>query len=83
MQNYIDIIPLVVMIVIFYLALFIPQRRKRKKHNQFISNIKIGDNVVTDTGIHGRVSAVKKSTVILVLKKGELEVNMFNLSNKL
>ena len=83
MQNYIDIIPLVVMIVIFYLALFIPQRRKRKKHNQFISNIKVGDNVVTDTGIHGRVSVVKKNTVILVLKKGELEINMFNLSNKL
>ena len=83
MQNYIDIIPLVVMIVIFYLALFIPQSRKRKKHNQFISNIKVGDNVVTDTGIHGRVSVVKKNTVILVLKKGELEVNLFNLSNKL
>ena len=83
MQNYIDIIPLVVMIVIFYLALFIPQSRKRKRHNQFIANIKVGDNVVTDTGIHGRVSVVKKNTVILVLKKGELEINMFNLSNKL
>ena len=63
----------------FYAILYIPQRRRNKKHKNFISELKIGDNVVTDSGIHGRVTAVNANDVSLVLKKGEIIINKSNI----
>jgi preprotein translocase YajC subunit len=40
-----------------------------------IEELKIGNNVVTDSGIYGRVVSLDENTVTLVLKKGELVVN--------
>ena len=62
--------------------LYIPQRRRNKKHKNFISELKIGDNVVTDSGIHGRVTAVNANDVSLVLKKGEIIINKSNIHPK-
>tara|TARA_B100002019_G_scaffold225507_1_gene198522 strand:+ start:1570 stop:1818 length:249 start_codon:yes stop_codon:yes gene_type:complete len=74
-MNEIDtLLPLIVVFVIFYLILYLPQRRRQKKHKQYVENLKIGDNVITDSGIHGRVINIKEETVTLVLKKGEIEI---------
>ena len=74
-MNQIDsLLPLIIVFVIFYLILFLPQRRRQKKHKQYVENLKIGDDVITDSGIHGRVINIKEETVTLVLKKGEIEI---------
>jgi len=74
-MNEIDsLLPLIIVFVIFYLILYLPQRRRQKKHKQYVENLKIGDDVITDSGIHGRVINVKEETVTLVLKKGEIEI---------
>ena len=74
-MNEIDtLLPLIVVFVIFYLILYLPQRRRQKKHKQYVENLKIGDNVITDSGIHGRVINIKEETVTLVIKKGEIEI---------
>ena len=39
------------------------------------SKVKIGNNVITDSGIHGRIVAVDEKTVTLVLKKGEAVID--------
>ena len=74
-MNEIDsLLPLIIVFVIFYLILYLPQRRRQKKHKQYVENLKIGDDVITDSGIHGRVINVKEETVTLVIKKGEIEI---------
>ena len=75
MNEFITLLPLISVFIIFYAILYIPQRRRNKKHKQFISDLKIGDNVVTDSGIYGRITTIKDNKVTLVLKKGEIEVN--------
>ena len=83
MEAFIDFIPGITIVIIFYSILIIPQQRKRKRHAKFISELKIGDNVITDSGIKGRVSAIKDDTIALVLIKGELELNKINVSRRL
>ena len=56
MNDLITLLPLITVFVIFYALLYIPQRRRNKKHKNFISELKIGDNVITDYGINGRVT---------------------------
>ena len=74
MDDLIGLLPLVTVFIIFYVILYIPQRRRQKKHKSYIESLKIGEDVVTDSGIYGRVVSIKDETVTLVLKKGEIEI---------
>lgn len=75
MNELISVLPLIIVLVVFYTILWVPQRRRNKKHAQMIEGLQIGNNVVTESGIYGRIVSLDKSTVTLVLKKGELVIN--------
>jgi len=74
MNEIVTLLPLITVFVIFYLILYLPQRRRQKKHKQYVEALKIGDDVITDSGIFGRVVNIKEETVTLVIKKGEIEI---------
>ena len=80
MNEIITLLPLITVFVIFYVILYIPQRRRQKKHKEYVENLKIGDNVITDSGIFGRVVNIKEEKVTLVVKKGEIEILKSNIS---
>ena len=82
MNEIITLLPLITVFVIFYVILYIPQRRRQKKHKEYVENLKIGDNVITDSGIFGRVVNIKEDKVILVVKKGEIQILKSNISFK-
>tara|TARA_B110000459_G_C16609783_1_gene495520 strand:+ start:457 stop:708 length:252 start_codon:yes stop_codon:yes gene_type:complete len=75
MNELISVLPLIIVLVVFYTILWVPQRRRNKKHAQMIDGLQIGNNVVTESGIYGRIVSLDESTVTLVLKKGELVIN--------
>ena len=82
MGDLIALMPLITVFLLFYLILYIPQRRRQKKHKSYIEALKIGDDVITDSGIYGRVTKIKDESVTLVLKKGEIEISKSNLLHK-
>ena len=82
MNEIITILPLITVFIIFYVILYIPQRRRQKKHKEYVDNLKIGDNVITDSGIFGRVVNIKEDKITLVVKKGEIEILKSNISFK-
>ena len=82
MNDLITLLPLITIFIFFYALLYIPQRRRNKKHREFIDNIQIGDNVVTESGIHGRVTTINKEQITLVLKKGEIIINKSYIQDK-
>ena len=60
-----ELIPLVLILVVFWLILIRPQRQRQKKHQQMVSNLVIGDDVVTIGGMHGTVVALTDETMDL------------------
>ena len=82
MNEIITLLPLITVFIIFYVILYIPQRRRQKKHKEYVESLKIGDNVITDSGILGRVVNIKEEKVTLVVKKGEIEILKSNISYK-
>jgi preprotein translocase subunit YajC len=58
-------IPLILIIVIFYLFLIRPQNKKQKETERMLSALKKGDKIITIGGIHGVISSVKENTVIV------------------
>ena len=53
------------MVVIFYLLIIRPQRKRQKEHDQMITALNIGDEVATNAGILGKVRKVDDHYVIL------------------
>ena len=58
-------------IAIFYLLLFRPQRKKQKEHEKLLSELKKGDTVVTTGGMFGVIFAIDEDRKRVVLKIGE------------
>lgn len=61
---------IVALIAIFYFFMIAPQRKREKKINEFRSNIKKGDKVVTIGGIHGTIREIKEDSFILEITNG-------------
>jgi preprotein translocase subunit YajC len=57
--------PLIFIGVIFYFLLIRPQQKQRKEQQALIASIKVGDKVVTASGMYGLISSVKDTTVML------------------
>jgi preprotein translocase subunit YajC len=59
------LLPFVLVFVIFYLLIIMPQRKKQKKHLELVENLKSGDRVITTAGIFGTVMGVHKDLIEL------------------
>lgn len=57
--------PFLLIGLVFYFLLIRPQQRKYKKLNDFISQIKVGDEVLTNSGIFGKIEGITDQFVIL------------------
>ena len=58
-------IPLILMVVVFYLVVFLPMRRRQRNLDQMLANLKSGDRVVTNGGLVGVVTNLTEKTVTL------------------
>ena len=73
-----NLVPLVLIFVIFYFMLIRPQRQKDKEHKMMLANLNKNDEIVTLSGIHGTIVNVKDKTITLRVDdnvKIELEKN--------
>ncbi len=61
----VNLVPLILIFVIFYFLLIRPQKNKEKEHQKMLKGIDKNDEVVTSGGIHGVVVNVKEKTVTL------------------
>jgi preprotein translocase subunit YajC len=76
------LLPMVLIIAVFYFFMIRPQMKKQKEQRKFREEIKVGDKVVTLGGIYGRVAEVSEKTVILEVEgKMRLKVDKSALIN--
>ena len=59
------ILPLALMVLIFYFLLIRPEKKRSKKMKEMLDNLQVADEVVTTGGIIGRVLSVKEDTVLI------------------
>ena len=56
-------VPMIVVIAILYFLIIRPQQQQAKSHRKMVDNLKAGDRVVTQGGIHGVVVNLKGNVV--------------------
>ena len=80
-------IQIALMFVIIYFFMIRPQQTRMKKEKEFESNLKVGDKIITKSGIHGRIAELAEGTIVLETMAGKLKMERsaisLELSNKL
>ena len=74
-SGWMSLLPLLLIIVVFWLFMIRPQSKKAKEERKFRENLQKGDKVVTIGGFHGRITEVKENTVMVSLAPN-MEVEM-------
>ena len=68
-------VPMVLIVVVFWLFLIRPQRKKDKKIKEMLAALKVGDRVCTIGGIYGTITNIRdENTITLAVGPQDLPV---------
>ncbi len=68
-------VPFAIILGIFYFLILMPMQRRQKKVQEFQDALKVGDKVVTTSGIYGQITRVNdKSVHVQIADKVRIEV---------
>ena len=56
-----------IVLAIFYFIILLPMRRRQKKVDEFLKNLKVGDKVITSGGLYASITRVGDQTLQLQL----------------
>jgi len=72
----VSFVPMIVVIGILYFLIIRPQRLQAKEHGRLVDNLKTGDRVITQGGIHGTVTSLKGAIVqVKIADSVKVDVN--------
>ena len=69
------IVPLLLVFGIYYVIVIMPTRRNQKKVQNMIDSLKVGDKVITSSGIYGTIAGLREDRIqIRVAENVKLEM---------
>ncbi len=71
------------MIAVFYFFMVRPNQQKAKNEKSFDTALKVGDRVITKSGIHGKISELSEGTVVIETMSGKLKMERSAISLEL
>jgi preprotein translocase subunit YajC len=66
--------PFLLMFVVIYFFMIRPQQKKAKAEKEFESALKVGDKIITKSGLHGKVAELADATVVIETMAGKLKM---------
>lgn len=77
-------LPLILMFLVVYLFMIRPQMKRQKDEKKFIEELKVGDRVVTKSGMHGILKEVHSdATCIIETNAGRIKFEKSSISHEL
>jgi preprotein translocase subunit YajC len=67
----IGLMPIVLIFVLFYFLIVVPQRKRQRQTESMLDALKVGDKVVTSGGIYGTVTIVREDKRTVQLRIAE------------
>ena len=74
MQQLQQFLPFILMFVVIYFFMIRPQQKRAKQEKQFEADLKVGDRIITKSGLHGKVSELAETTVVIETMSGKLKM---------
>ncbi len=71
----VQLVPFLLVFAIIYVLILLPMRRREKRIREFQSALKVGDKVITTSGIYGQITKVgERSVQLQIADKVRIEV---------
>ncbi|MBN8566480.1 MAG: preprotein translocase subunit YajC [Flavobacteriales bacterium] len=74
MENIQSLFPFLLMFVVIYFFMIRPQQKRAKQEKEFENNLKVGDRIITKSGIHGKVAELSEGTVVVETMAGKIKM---------
>jgi preprotein translocase subunit YajC len=72
----VQFLPFALILGIFYFLILLPMRRRQKKVQEFQGALKVGDKIVTTSGIYGQITRVTDASVqVQIADKVRIEMS--------
>ncbi|MBL7887698.1 MAG: preprotein translocase subunit YajC [Flavobacterium sp.] len=68
------ILPILLIFVVMFVFMILPQQRKMKKEKEFETGLKVGDKIITKSGFHGKIAEVSETTAVIETMSGKLKI---------
>lgn len=65
MQALIQFLPLILVFVVFYFVLIVPEKKRKKKYDAMLSELQVNDDVMTRGGIIGKVVSIDEDNIVI------------------
>jgi preprotein translocase subunit YajC len=83
MNQVVQMLPYLLIFVVFYFFMIRPQQNKIKKEKEFEASLKVGDKIITKSGLHGKIVELAESTIVLETMSGKLKMERSSISMEL
>ena len=73
--GWLQFLPFAIILGIFYILILLPMKRRQKKIQEFQEALKVGDRVVTTSGLYGQITKLnEKSVQVQIADKVRVEI---------
>lgn len=74
MEQISQFLPFILMFVVLYFFMILPQQKRAKKEKAFESSLKVGDKIITKSGFHGKIAEIAETSVVIETMSGKLKI---------
>jgi len=74
MESLQSFLPFILMFVVIYFFMIRPQQKRAKQEKEFESALKVGDKIITKSGIHGKIAELADTTIVVETMSGKLKM---------
>ncbi len=67
---WLQLLPLIVLFVVFWFLLIRPQMKRQKEHRQMVEKLAKGDEIITNGGLAGRIDSLGDSFIGVEIADG-------------
>lgn len=60
-----SIVPFIIMLAVFYLIIFVPEGKRKKKFKAMLESLKLNDEIITRGGILGKVVNIQEDVITM------------------
>ncbi|MDI1255989.1 MAG: preprotein translocase subunit YajC [Flavobacterium sp.] len=83
MDNIQNFLPFILMFVVLYFFMIRPQQKRAKTEKAFESGLKVGDKIITKSGIHAKIAEMAETTIVIETMSGKLKIERSAISMEL
>lgn len=65
MEMLIQFVPIILMFGVLYLVLILPEKKRRKKYEEMLNELKVNDEVMTRGGVIGKIISIDDENMVL------------------